>query len=391
MHLKHLRAPAIVAALLAAAPFAALADYAVDILPPASPMAQDAYVLHWGIMWVCVAIFFIVFGAMFWSIYKHRRSVGAKAAQFHENTTVEIIWTLVPLVVLVAMAWPATRTMLEMKDASNADITIKVTAYQWRWEYDYQKEGVRYLSNLATPRDQIEEYTKVGAKKNENYLLEVDRPMVVPVGKKVRLLITSNDVIHGWYVPQLGVNQYGIPGFVKDAWFTATQEGVFRGQCSQICGKEHAYMPIVVEVRSEADYARWAQAEKAKMPPPTPVAAAQAAPAAAAPAEDPDKKWSVDELKAKGEQVYAANCAACHQPTGKGMPPAFPPLAGSKVVNGPKAGQIGIVLNGKPGTAMASFARLSDSDLAAVITHTRSAWGNKGDAVQPADVRAARK
>jgi cytochrome c oxidase subunit 2 len=392
MLLKHLRAPAILAALLASG--GALADYAVDILPPASPMAQDAYDLHWGILWVCVAIFFIVFGAMFWSIYKHRRSVGAKAAQFHENTTIEIIWTVVPLIVLVAMAWPATRTMLEMKDASNADIAIKVTAYQWRWEYDYQKEGVRYLSNLSTPRDQIEEYTKVGAKKNEHYLLEVDRPMVVPVNKKVRLLVTSNDVIHGWYVPQLGVNQYGIPGFVKDAWFTATKVGVFRGQCSQICGKEHAYMPIVVDVRSEADYAKWVEGEKAKAPPPTTAAAAQDAPAAAAPAsaaEDPDKKWTTEELKAKGEQVYAANCAACHQPTGKGLPPTFPPLDGSKLVNGPKAAQIALVLNGKPGTAMASFARLSDSDLAAVITHTRTSWSNKADAVQPAEVRAARK
>ena len=396
MHLKSLRAPLLASALMASSA-TALADYMVDILAPASPMAQDAYDLHWGIIWVCVAIFFIVFGAMFWSVFKHRRSVGAKAAQFHENTTVEIIWTVVPLVVLVGMAWPATRTMLEMKDASNADMSVKVTAYQWRWEYDYQKEGLRYISNLSTPRDQIEEYEGPGAKKNENYLLEVDRPMVVPVNKKVRLLITSNDVIHGWYVPQLGVNQYGIPGFIKDAWFTATKEGTYRGQCSQICGKEHAYMPIVVEVKSEADYAKWVEEQKAKMPPPTPQAVAQAAPAAgqpaaaAAPAEDPNKKWSVDELKAQGEKVYAANCAACHQPTGKGMPPAFPALAGGKITTGAKAGHIDIVLNGKPGTAMASFARLADSDLAAVITYERTAWGNKADAVQPAEVRAARK
>jgi cytochrome c oxidase subunit 2 len=389
MLLKHLRASALATAAFAST--SALADYAVDILEPASPMAQDAYNLHWGIMWVCVAIFFIVFGAMFWSVFKHRRSAGAKAAQFHENTTIEIIWTVVPLVVLVAMAWPATRTMLAMKDGSNPAITVKVTAYQWRWEYDYLKEGLRYNSNLATPRDQIEEYNGPGKKKNENYLLEVDRPMVVPVGKKVRLLITSNDVIHGWYVPQLGVNQYGIPGFVKDAWFTATKLGTFRGQCSQICGKEHAFMPIVVEVKSDADYAKWVEAEKAKMPPPEPAAQVAAAAPAAAPAEDPNKKWTEDELKAAGEKVYAANCAACHQPTGKGMPPAFPALDGSKVVNGPKAGQIAIVLNGKPGTAMQSFARLSDSELAAVITHTRTAWGNKVDAVTPAEVKAARK
>ncbi len=389
MFLKHLRAPATLATTLLACA-SALADYQMDILPPASPMAQDAYDLHFGVLWVCVAIFFIVFGAMFWSIFKHRRSAGAQAAQFHENTTIEIIWTVVPLVVLVAMAWPATRTMLAMKDASAADISIKVTAYQWRWEYDYLQEGVRYFSSLATPRDQIDEREGPGKKKNENYLLEVDRPMVVPVGKKVRLLITSNDVIHGWYVPQLGVNQYGIPGFVKDAWFTGTKVGTFRGQCSQICGKEHAYMPIVVEVKSAEDYAKWAQAEKAKMPPPEAQQVAAAAPGAAAPADDPNKKWTPDELKAKGEPLFVATCAACHQATGKGLPPAFPPLAGSKVVNGPKAGQVAIVLKGKPGTAMASFAHLPDADLAAVITYTRSAWGNKGDAVMPADIKAAR-
>jgi cytochrome c oxidase subunit 2 len=393
--LKHLRAASLIALSLPASTIA-LADYAMDILPPASPMAQDAYNLHWGILWVCVVIFFLVFGVMFWSIFKHRRSQGAKAAQFHENTTIEIIWTVVPLVVLVAMAWPATRTILDMKDSGGADITVKVTALQWRWEYDYQQDGVRFTSNLSTPRDQIEEYTQVGSKKNENYLLEVDRPMVVPVNKKVRLLITSQDVIHGWYVPQLGVNQYGIPGFVKDAWFTATKVGTFRGQCSQICGKEHAYMPIVVEVKSEADYAAWVQAEKAKMPPPTPTAVAQQAPAAvqtaaAAPAADPNRKWTAAELKAQGEKVYAAGCAACHQPTGKGMPPAFPGLVGSKITIGPKAGHIGIVLKGKPGTAMASFAHLSDADIAAVVTYERTAWGNSAGEVQPAEVAAARK
>jgi cytochrome c oxidase subunit II len=389
MLLKQLRASALGAAVLAST--GALADYAVDILPPASPMAQDAYDLHWGILWVCVAIFFLVFGTMFWSIFKHRKSMGAKAAQFHENTTVEIIWTVVPLVVLVAMAWPATKTMLAMKDASNADLTVKVTAYQWRWEYDYLQDGVRFNSNLSTPRDQIEEYSAPGKAKGENYLLEVDRPMVVPVNKKVRLLITSNDVIHGWYVPQLGINQYGIPGFVKDAWFTGTKVGTFRGQCSQICGKEHAYMPIVVEVKSADDYAKWVADAKAKMPPPEPPPQVAAAAAAAAPEEDPNKKWTAEELKALGEKVYGANCASCHQASGKGLPPAFPALDGSKVATGAKAGHIGIVMNGKPGTAMMGFARLSDSELAGVITYERTAWGNKADAVMPAEVKAARK
>ena len=388
MFLKHLRAPALVATLLA--PLSALADYHVDILPPASPIAQEQYDLHFGVLVVCVVIFFIVFGAMFWSIFRHRRSVGAKAAQFHENTVIEIVWTVIPLVVLVAMAWPATKTMLAMKDASNSDISIKVTAFQWRWEYDYQQDGVRYFSNLSTPRDQIDEREGPGKPKDEHYLLEVDRPMVVPVGKKVRLLVTSNDVIHGWYVPQLGVNQYGIPGFIKDAWFIADRIGTFRGQCSQICGKEHGYMPIVVEVKSVDDYAKWAAAEKAKSPKPEPVAEAAAAPAAA-PAADPNKKWTADELKAAGEKLYASTCAACHQPTGKGMPPAFPPLAGSKIVTGPKAAHIALVLKGKTGTAMASFAALPDADLAAILTFERTSWGNAGGEVMPADVAAARK
>ena len=395
------RAPLILS--LLAVPLAATAEYHVDMLKPNSPMASDAYNLHWGILWVCVAIFFIVFGAMFWSLFKHRRSQGAVPAQFHENTTIEVIWTLVPLIVLVAMAWPATRTMLEMKDASNADIAIKVTAYQWRWDYDYQQEGLHFVSNLSTPRDQIEEREGPGKSKNEHYLLEVDHPLVVPVGKKVRLLITSNDVIHGWFVPQLAVNQYGIPGFIKDAWFTADQPGIYRGQCSQICGKEHAYMPIVVDVRSEADYKKWVQEEKAKQPAPAPAQAAapaevaQVAQAGAAPAA-PAKaggaapaKMDVAELKANGEKLYAANCSACHQPTGKGMPPAFPPLAGSKIANGPKAGHLQIVLHGKPGTAMASFARLTDAELASILTYERTSWGNSAGEVQPADVAAARK
>ena len=337
MLLKHLRAPSLLALSLPASTLA-LADYAMDILPPASPMAQDAYNLHWGILWVCVVIFFLVFGVMFWSIFKHRRSQGAKAAQFHENTTIEIIWTVVPLVVLVAMAWPATKTMLDMKDAGGADITVKVTALQWRWEYDYQQDGLRFTSNLSTPRDQIEEYTQVGAKKNENYLLEVDRPMVVPVNKKVRLLITSQDVIHGWYVPQLGVNQYGIPGFVKDAWFTATQVGTFRGQCSQICGKEHAYMPIVVEVKSEAEYAAWVRAEKAKMPPPTPAAVPQEAPAQGQ--AQPQQVAAAQAAgaaapgKADGKSTYDTACNVCH---GAGI--AGAPKLGDKAAWAPRLKQ----------------------------------------------------
>jgi cytochrome c oxidase subunit 2 len=370
----------------------AFAGYDVDILPPASAVAKEIYDLHWAILYVCAAIFVVVFGAMFWSLFMHRRAMGAKAAQFHENTTVEILWTIIPFVILIGMAYPATKTVLDMKDASNPDISIKVTAFQWGWDYDYLKEGVRFTSLLSTPRNQIEDWDhKATLPRNEHYLLEVNNNVVVPVGKKVRLLITSNDVIHGWYVPQLGVNQYGIPGFVKDAWFKIEKPGIYRGQCSQICGKEHGFMPIVVEALAVAEYDKWVVAQKAKMPAPAP--AAEAAPAqVAAVAEDPNKKWTLDELKAKGADVYAANCVACHQATGKGMPPAFPPLDGSKVVNGPKAAQIALELAGKPNTAMASFARLSDSELAAVITHTRNSWGNKtGEAIQPSEIKAARK
>jgi cytochrome c oxidase subunit 2 len=390
MFLNRLRAATGIAA-LASLPTAALADYMVDILPPASPMADEAYRLHWGILWVCVVIFVVVFTAMFYSIYKHRRSMGAKAAQFHESTTIEIIWTVIPFVVLLFMAWPATKTMLGMKDASNADISIKVTAYQWRCGYDYLQEGVSFFSSLATPRDQIEEYNGPGKPKNEHYLLEVDKPVVVPVGKKVRLLITSNDVMHGWYVPQLGIHQNAIPGFVKDAWFIADKAGTYRGQCGQICGKEHGYMPIVVEAVPQEKYDAWLKDQKAKMPAPAPAPAAAEKVAAAAPAEDANKKWTAEELKANGEKLYAANCSACHQPTGKGMPPAFPALDGSKVATGPKAGHLAIVLNGKPGTAMAPFARLSDAEIASIITYERTAWGNKADAVMPAEVKAARK
>jgi cytochrome c oxidase subunit 2 len=365
------------------------AAYDVDILPPASPIAQQIYDLHWAIMWVCIVIFVVVFGAMFYSIFKHRKSLGAKAAHFHENTTVEVIWTVIPFVILIGMAYPATKTVLDMKDASNPDLTIKVTAYQWAWEYDYLQDGVKFDSRLSTPRAQIEEWQKQGEKKGQDYLLEVDNAMVVPAGKKVRLLITSNDVIHGWYVPQLGINQYGIPGFVKDTWFKADKPGVYRGQCSQICGKEHGYMPIVVVAKAPAEYDAWVKERKAAAP----QAAAPAQVAASAPAvsENPNRKWTADELKALGEKVYAANCVACHQATGKGMPPAFPALDGSKVATGAKAAQIALVLGGKQGTAMASFARLSDSELAAVITYTRTAWGNKAGEVLPSEVKAARK
>ena len=355
----------------------ASAAYQLNFQPPVTRIASEIYDLHMLMMYVILVIFCVVFGVMFYSIYAHRKSVGHKAEQFHENTTVEIIWTVIPFVILIAMAWPATKTLIAFKDTANPDITIKATGYQWKWGYDYIKgegEGVAFLSALATPQDQIHNQKPKG----ENYLLEVDNPMVVPVGKKVRILTTANDVIHSFWVPAFGIKQDAIPGFVRDTWFKAEKEGIYRGQCAELCGKDHGFMPIVVEVVSAQKYTQWVADQNQKK---------------AAAAEDPNKQWSADELNARGEKVYAANCAACHQPTGKGLPPAFPALDGSKIATGDKNAHIDMVLNGKAGTTMAAFGKqLSDTDIAAVITYERNAWGNKtGDAVQPAEVKAARK
>ncbi|MDP1681162.1 MAG: cytochrome c oxidase subunit II [Burkholderiales bacterium] len=360
------------AALMSMAAWAEESKY--NLPTPQSEVAQEIFDLHILIMWVCVGIFVVVFGAMFYSIWKHRKSAGHKAAHFHENTTVEVIWTIIPFIILTAMAIPSTKVILNMRDASNPDITIKVTGYQWKWEYDYRTEGIKFLSMLSTPRDQIEG----SAKKGENYLLEVDNAMVVPVGKKIRLLLTANDVIHAWWVPAFGIKQDAIPGYIKDAWFIAKTPGTFRGQCAELCGKDHGFMPIVVEVKSVDDYAKWVADQKAKT---------------AAITLDPNKTYSAGELKAQGEKVYAANCAACHQANGAGLPPAFPAITGSKIATGDKAAHIAIVMNGKPGTAMAAFGKqLNDVDLAAVVSYERNALGNKtGDLVQPADIKALRK
>jgi cytochrome c oxidase subunit 2 len=340
---------------------------------PVTEIARQQIGLHNFIMWICAAIFVGVFGVMFYSIFKHRKSVGHKAAQFHENTLVEVVWTVIPFLILLFMAYPATRTILFYKDTSSPDMTVKVTGYQWKWSYDYLQEGFGFYSNLKTPLAQIENREAKG----ENYLLEVDNPLVVPVDTKVRLLITANDVLHAWWVPAFGVKQDAIPGFVRDAWFKAEKVGTYRGQCAELCGKEHGFMPVVVEVKSKEDYATWLAAQKQKL---------------AAAADDPNKAWDAKELAARGEKVFAANCAACHQANGKGVPNAFPALDGSKVVNGPKGDQLALVLNGKPNTAMNSFKQLSDTDIAAVITYTRNAWGNTAaDALQPAEVKAARK
>lgn len=353
----------------------AQAEMKLNLQEPITQLGREVYDLHLLMTIVCGVIFVAVFGVMFWSVFVHRKSAGYKAATFHESTTVEILWTIVPVFILLGMAWPATKTILAMRDTSNADITIKATGYQWKWGYDYLKgegEGISFVSTLATPRPQIRNETTKGT----NYLLEVDNELVVPVGKKVRILTTANDVIHAWWVPALAVKQDAVPGFIRDTWFRAEKTGTYRGQCAELCGKEHGYMPIVVRIVTDAEYAEWVDGKKKAM---------------AAAADDPNKMYAVEELAPRGEKIFAANCAACHQANGQGLPPAFPPLDGSKVVLGPQDGQINILLNGKSGTAMAAFKHLSDTELAAVITYTRNSWSNAtGEVVQPSDIKVAR-
>jgi len=349
----------------------------LNFQPPVTKIAEEIYSLHTWMLVICLAIFVAVFGVMFYSILKHRKSLGHESAKFHESTTVEIAWTVVPFLIVIGMALPATKTVVAMKDTSNADITIKGTGMQWKWGYDYlngEGQGIAFLSNLSTPREQI---TDPSLTKNENYLIEVDNPIVVPVNKKIRMVLTANDVIHSWMIPAFGVKQDAIPGFVRDTWFKAEKIGTYRGQCAELCGKDHAFMPIVVNVVSEADYTKWVDGKKKEM---------------AANADDPTKTFTVDELVQRGAKVYASNCVACHQANGKGVPGAFPALDGGPLVVGPKAGQIDIVMHGK-GAMPAWGPVLSDTEIAAVITYTRNSWSNKGkeNIVQPAEIVAARK
>ncbi len=362
-------------------------EYQLNLQTPVTQIAAEINNLHTWMMVVCLVIFVGVFGVMFYSVFKHRKSLGHKAATFHESTAVEIAWTVVPFLIVIGMALPATKTVVGMKDTSSADITIKATGMQWKWGYDYLKgegEGISFLSNLATPREAVGSPGVAPdlSKRSENYLMEVDNEVVVPVNKKIRIVTTANDVIHGWTIPAFGVKQDAIPGFVRDTWFKAEKTGTYRGQCVELCGKEHAFMPIVVKVVTDADYTAWVDGKKKAM---------------AALADDPAKVWTIDELKTKGEKVYATNCVACHQANGKGLPGAFASLDASPVVNGEKAGQIDVLLHGKKSgkypSEMPAWKQLSDSEIAAVITYTRNSWSNKAaeNIVQPAEVLAARK
>ncbi len=359
-----------------------------DLPTPATKIAAAQQDLHVMMLWICGVICVAVFGVMFYSIFAHRKSKGAKSADFHESTTVEVVWTVIPFLIVIGMALPATKVVVAQKDTTNADLTIKATGYQWKWGYDYIKgegEGIQLISTLDVEQRQMSDNRgqHVDAQKiadkaalPDNYLLKVDEPMVVPVGKKIRVITTANDVIHSFMVPAFGIKQDAIPGFVRDTWFKAEKVGDFYGQCAELCGKEHAYMPIHVRVVSEEDYALWAEG-KLK--------------AQAAKADDPNKVWALPDLVARGEKVYAANCAACHLPTGKGGG-AIKPLDGAPVVlDADKAKQIGVLLNGQ-NNIMPAWKQLSDTEIAAVITYTKNNWSNKtGQIVQPAEVLAARK
>ncbi|HEX2540845.1 MAG TPA: cytochrome c oxidase subunit II [Caldimonas sp.] len=372
------------AALLAGVAFGATGDLAggpgvnqYGLHAPASPIAVEQTWLHNFMLVICLVIFVAVFGVMFYSIIKHRKSKGARAANFHESTTVEIAWTVVPFIIIILMALPATRVIVAMKDTSAADVTIKATGIQWKWGYDYlngEGEGIGFLSTLDPTH---REMSDSGKPSGDDYLFRVDNPLVVPVNKKIRIITTANDVIHSWGVQSLGAKQDAFPGFVRDTWFRATREGDYYGQCYELCGKEHAYMPIHVKVVSPQAYTAWVDERRKE---------------AAAKADDPNKVWDLAPLVARGEQIYVANCQACHLPTGKGAGAIKALDASPTVLDPDKTKQIHILLNGQNNGAMPAWKQLSDTEIAAVITYIKNSWSNKtGQLVQPTDVAALRK
>ena len=350
----------------------------LNFAPPVTRIAEEQHWLHWFMMALCAVIFLIVFGVMFYSILKHRKSVGHKSQALAEPIWVELGWTIVPLLIVIGMALPATKVLVAQKDTTNSDLTIKATGMQWKWGYDYIKgegEGIGFLSTLDNNHRVMSNSGKPEA--TDNYLLKVDNPLVVPVGKKVRIITTANDVIHAWMVPAFGVKQDAIPGFVRDTWFRAEKTGDFYGQCAELCGKEHAYMPIHVKVVTAAEYSAWV-GEKQK--------------AMAAAADDPSKVWVLADLVKRGESVYAANCVACHQASGKGAGPIKPLDGSALVVDADKGKIINVLLNGQNNGAMPAWKQLSDTELAAVMTYAKNTWSNQTQQiVQPAEVQAARK
>lgn len=356
----------------------AMAAYELNLPRGVTAISREVYDMHMLVLWICVAIGVLVFGVMAVSIVKHRKSKGARAATFHESTVAELIWTVIPFIILVAMAIPAARVLIAMEDTSDSDLTIKITGHQWKWEYEYLDSGLRFISSLHEDSRRVATLDSgLDPAAVENYLLEVDARLVLPVDRKIRFLLTSNDVIHAWWVPDFAIKKDAIPGFINQMWTRIDTPGIYRGQCAELCGRDHAFMPIVVEARSEAEYEAWVQTQLA---------------AAVVEAESADRVWAMDELMVRGEATYQKFCMACHQADGQGITGAFPALAGNSVALGDLAVHIDRVLNGTSGTAMQAFAKqLSDVDMAAVITYERNAWGNAtGDAVQPSAIKARR-
>ena len=377
MNLHQRAARALAAALLL--PFAPplFADWEVNLPRGVSEISRDVYDMHMMVLYICTVIGVVVFGAMFISILKHRKSRGATPATFSHSTTAEVIWTVIPFLILVGMAIPAAKALIKMEDTSNADLTIEVTGHQWKWEYAYPEQGIRFFSNLGEKSREARVLNSgVDPHSVPNYLLEVDNPLVLPVGRKVRILLTSNDVLHAWWVPDFAIKKDAIPGFIREMWTIIDEPGTYRGQCAELCGRDHGFMPIVVEAVSEGEFDGWVTAQLT---------------AAAAEAGSADREWSKDELLDKGATVYATACVACHQANGQGIPGAFPTMVGVHENLSVEA-HLDIVLNGAAGTAMQAFGRqLSDVDIAAVVTYERDAWGNdSGDVLQPSAVKAAR-
>ena len=358
-------------------PQLAFAEFGLNLPEGVTSVSRNIYGLHMKIFWVCVVIAVLVFGAMIWSMIFHRKSKGAVASNFHESTKVELAWTIIPLIILIILAVPATKVMVDLEKTDEADMTVKITGYQWKWQYEYLENDVSFFSSLSE-KNRKEMDDPVARENAENYLLEVDNPLVLPVGKKIRFLMTSNDVIHSWWMRDFGVKQDANPGYINDAWATIEKAGTYRGQCTELCGKDHGFMPVVVIAKPQAEYDAWVTEQEAK----------QKAIAAAA-----GGTKSKDELMAQGQKVYSANCAACHGATGGGVPGVFPAITGSPIVTNPDtAAHVDIVLNGKAGSAMQAFGKqLNDGDIASVLTYQRNAFGNgTGDIIQPSDIKAAR-
>jgi cytochrome c oxidase subunit II len=364
----------VLALFLGLVPLVAQAEYRLNLTQGATAISKEVYDLHMLAFWMVTSIGILVFGLMIWSIFNHRRSRGAKAAQFHHSSKWEAVWTIIPILILLAFAAPSTRTLIMMEDSGEPDMTIKVTGYQWKWHYDYMEEGVSFFSALAEEHNAARQKDSgVDVSQIENYLLEVDNPVVVPVNKKIRILLTANDVLHAWWVPALGWKRDAIPGFVNVNWTMLTEPGIYRGQCAELCGKDHGFMPIVVKAVTEPEYREWVEQKKEEQ---------------ALAASGVNREWSMAELMERGEQVYKSSCVSCHQANGEGLPPTFPALTGSVIATGPVENHIDIVLKGSPGTPMQAFgAQLNAADIAAVVTYERNALGNSvGDLVQPAQV-----